>query len=345
MNLRRLPSFCAVALVAAGFAVPAAGQMRTFANPTREGLPIAYCNAGETICGADVATSWCRAQSYDEATDWAATGADATIRLDDGSLCRDAQCEAFASITCRSEGRTYRLPTLGAMARSTVIAPSQRDVEAEIASVEYRMLIPGCQQREPGVFLCETVHEYQHCRTLMSAGKVFSCRAGLAFDGAFAEPIAAGPDAYALELRSTATMIVNQGQRGQGKVKGDARFELTFAVPSLGEPTWCLQRDRYIYFPTGPKGGLSEIDDTADCGAPITGSIAPHEDDLLQAYDTCDAFAAWGSELEQPIELLAAALFHIHSASPAFAQKYGSSEHIVAPYLTIRAPMQVRCDE
>jgi hypothetical protein len=179
----------------------------------------------------------------------------------------------------------------------------------------------------------------------MRAGKVFGCRAGLAFDGGFAEPIAAGPDDYDLSVNSNAVVTVEQGKRGAGKVKGEARFDVEFALPPIGDGAWCLQRDRYLYFPTGPKGGIGEIDDISDCGKAISGSIVPHEDDVLQAYDMCDAFAAWGSELEQPIELLVAALFLVSSTAPKFTSRDGSGSSIVAPYLTIHAPMKVNCDQ
>jgi hypothetical protein len=349
MNSHRLPSVYVAALAAAGLAMPAIAQVRTFTNPSHDGLPLSYCVAAGEVCGAKVATDWCRAQGYDHASDWAgAPGVDVTsttVRLDDGWICRGAQCEAFASITCGTEAQTFRMPTLGPAAHMTVLSPSMRDVEAAIEPTEYQLLIPGCHQREPGVFLCETVHEYQHCRTLMGAGKVFGCRAGLAFDGGFAEPLAAGPEDYELDLRSNAEMVVTQGQRGEAKVRGEARVEITFAVPPAGEGAWCLQRDRYVYYPTGPKGGLGEIDDVSDCDAPIAATIVPHEDDALQAYDMCDAFAAWGGEIEHPIELLVAALFHVGSASPTFTQDGRAGTRIIAPYLTVRAPMKVRCEE
>jgi hypothetical protein len=348
MNLRRLSCLSLLAAAAAGFAAPSAAQVRTFTNPMHQGLSVNYCIAGGEICGEQVAMEWCRAQGYDYASNWAATrGIDVTsaaVRLDDGWVCRGAQCEAFASITCGAEGRSFRMPTLGAAGRATVISPSRRSAESELAPHEYQVLIPGCHQREPGVFLCETVHEYQHCRSLMSTGKVFGCRAGLAFDSNFAEPIAAGPDRYQLSVRSTPVVTVERGKRGAGAAKGDARFELRFAVPDAGRGA-CLQRDRYVYHATGPKGGFAEIDDTRECGAPISGAIVPHEDDVLQAYDMCEAFAAWGSELEQPIELLVAALFHIGPANAVSARPGSASSSIVAPYLTIRVPMQVVCNE
>jgi hypothetical protein len=179
----------------------------------------------------------------------------------------------------------------------------------------------------------------------MGAGKVFGCRAGLAFDGGFAEPIAAGPDDYELDIRSDAEMIVTQGHRGEAQIRGDARIEVAFSIPPVGEDTWCLQRDRYVYYPTGPKGGLSEIDDVNDCDAPIAATVGPHEDDALQAYDMCDVFAAWGGEIEQPIELLVAALFHVGAAGPTLSKDAGAGTRIVAPYVTVRAPMKVSCEE
>jgi hypothetical protein len=204
------------------------------------------------------------------------------------------------------------------------------------------LLIPGCRERDPGVFVCATVHEYQHCRTLMTQGRIFGCRAGGAFDGGFAEPVAAEAGTYTLDLDSMATITVHRGERGLGKVKGRVHFELAFDPPQIGTGSWCLQRDRYLFYPTGPKGGLGEIDSTAECQAPITGTIEPHEDDILQAYDMCDSFAAWGTELQHHGELLAAALYHIGSAHPAFTSKYGSST-VIAPYLTVRAPFRVIC--
>jgi hypothetical protein len=345
MHPLRLPTVCIAALAAVAFGVPAYGQVRTFSNPAHDGLALSYCVAAGQVCGAKVATDWCHTQGFDNATDWsAAPGIDVTsttVRLDDGWICRGAQCEAFASITCAMEAQTFRMPTLGPAGRMTVLSPSLRGVETAIEPTEYRVLIPGCHQREPGVFLCETVHEYQHCRTLMGAGKVFGCRAGLAFDGGFAEPIAAGPDDYELDVRSNAEMVVTQGRRGEAKVRGDAQVEVTFAMLPVNAGDLCLQRDRYVYYPTGPMGGLSEIDDLDECDAPIAATIAPHEDDALQAYDMCDAFAAWGGEIEQPIELLVAALFHVAS-SAAFSEDAGT--RIVAPYLTVRAPMKVSCE-
>lgn len=327
------------------FAVPAAAQTQVFSNPTHEGLPIDYCH-GDGACGEAVAAAFCRARGYEYASEWAArAGVDvtsATVRLDDGAVCRGAQCEAFASITCGKQGRTFRAPTLGAAARSTVIAPSRTRAVAEVAPIEFQALMPGCHEREPGEYLCESDYDYQHCRALMRSGKVFGCRAGLAFADGFVEPVAARSGEYSLDVRSTADVAVERGKRGAGKIKGEVSFEVDFALPKLDDHVWCLQRERYLYHPTGPKGGIAEIDDTQECGEPIEGRFAPHEDDLLRAYDLCEAFAVWGSELEQPIDVLVAALYQVGSASPGFRSRHGAST-TVAPYTTVRAPMKIHC--
>lgn len=348
MRISHPSLLAALGAIAAAFAGPAGAQVRTFANPTHEGFAVSYCTADRSVCGEQLATEWCRSQGFEYARDWTSTpGVDvqtATVQLGDGSICRGAQCEAFGSITCGREGRTFRMPTLGPAGRVTLISPDQRTEESAVEAIEYDVLIPGCYQREPGVFLCETVHDYQHCRTLLHAGNVFGCRAGLAFDGGFAEPVAASPDNYELNLKSSGEITVERGQRGAGRIKGDARFKLSFAPPD--EPGMrCLQRDRYIYYPTGPKGGLAEIGDTAACDAPIEGRFAPHEDDLYQAYDLCESFDAWGDELDQPSELLVAALFNLGARPSIPNARSESATRIIASYLTIRAPTTVTCKD
>ena len=211
--------------------------------------------------------------------------------------------------------------------------------------VEVQLLVPGCHQWEPGILMCETVHEYQHCRTLLRDGKVLGCRAGLAFDGAFAQPRAASPGTYELSLRSRVSATVRQNERGEGRLKGEARYEVVFDTPSSGTAGGaCLQRDRYIYHPTGPMGGLSTIDDTADCDQPIEGRFAPNEDDLLRAYDYCEARNAWGSKIEIATDLMVAGLFHFTSTTAAEMLGHGSST-IIAPYITLSAPMIVDCKD
>lgn len=336
--------FTALAVTAS----PADAQVRTFNEPTYGGYAISYCGAASPSCGEAVATAWCRSQSYEFASEWAASsGADdaVTVRIEDGNVCRGSQCDSFASITCNRRQAEFRMPRLGALGRATIIEPGRRGAVAAYEAVEFKTLIPGCHQNEPGVYLCETTHEYQHCRTLMQHGQVFSCRAGLAFDGGFAIPIAPKPGEYDLALDSDLKIMVEHGNRGAGRAKGDARVEVTFRPPVTLDASWCLQRDRYIYYPTGPKGGIGEIDNTAACDAPIRATVAPHEDDVLVAWELCNAFAAWGSELEHTADLMVGALFTLGSASPAFADQYGGSSVIMAPYLTVRAPVTIECRE
>ena len=325
----------------------AQAQVRTFEHPRLQGVAVNYCGALSTSCGEQMATYWCLSQGYEYASEWSAAPAlDATattVRLDDSALCHGTQCDAFATIVCGKEAQTFVMPRLGAAARATVIAPTLRGTQIAVDAVEYQVLIPGCHQREPGVFLCESVHEYQHCRTLLKSGKVFSCRAGLAFDGGFAEPVAVEPGDYELELKSSAEIRVERGRRGEGRVRGEARVELSFTAPSEEQGFWCLQRDRYVYFPTGPEGGLSEIDDTAGCSAPIEVKFAPHEDHVLQAYDLCSSFSAWGSSMEQPMDIIVSALFHVSSLSSQSRGSFGSKSTIIAPYLTVKAPVQIDC--
>jgi hypothetical protein len=105
----------------------------------------------------------------------------------------------------------------------------------------------------------------------------------------------------------------------------------------------CLQRDRYVYYPSGPQGGLAEINETTECGQPIEGSIEPHGDDLLRAYDLCEARSAWGNEIDGSIELLVAGLYHMSARTAADGVSVAASTRIVAPYLTVRAPLSINC--
>lgn len=329
-------------------AAPSHAQVRTFRAPQHQGYRLDYCQAFGQVCGARVATQWCRGQGYEYASDWAIDRNigehQPTMPIDADRVCRGAQCDAFAEITCGREGRSLRLPNLGSATRATVITPDFRGTAPAITSVEMQLLVPGCYQTEPGILLCGTVHEYQHCRTLFAAGKVLGCRAGLAFEGAFATPVAATDGSYELDVRSRASIAVSEGSRGQGRFRGNANFSVRFAVPAesaLAET--CLQRDRYIYYPSGPQGGLSAIDETDECGQPIEGSFEPHEDDLLRAYDLCTARQAWGSEIEDSIELLVAGLYHLSPATAADGIAAAGATRIVAPYLTVRAPLSINC--
>lgn len=346
MKAPRVLSLWLLAALVVVAAPQANGEVRTYRNPMHQGHRLDYCRAFGQECGERVATQWCRSQGYEYASDWSIArdigDVTPTIGLEEDTVCSGQQCDGFATITCGREGRTFRLPNLGAGTRATVITPDRRGTAPVVMPVEVQVLVPGCHQREPGELLCETIHEYQHCRTLLRSRKVLGCRAGLAFDGAFAVPHAAAPESYRLSMRSRASASVYEGRRGEGKLKGDARYEIAFAIPSSGSES-CLQRDRYVYHPTGPEGGLSTIDDTASCDARINGSFEPHEDDLLRAYDLCEARDAWGRDVQMPIELMVAGLFHFATHTASDAPASGSTTHIVAPYVIVSAPMEVDC--
>lgn len=324
-------------------------EVRTYRNPMYQGYRLDYCQAFGQVCGERVATQWCRNQGFEYASDWAIDRGigdiQPTSRLDDDNVCRGHQCDGFVDITCGREGRSFRLPNLGAITRATVFTPDRTGTAPALMPVEVQLLVPGCHQWEPGILQCETVYDYQHCRTLLGDGKVLGCRAGLAFDGAFAQPRAASPGTYDLSLRSRVRATVHENRRGDGRLKGEARYEVEFDIPEYGAAGGtCLQRDRYVYHPTGPKGGLSTIDETADCDEPIEGRFAANEDDLLRAFDYCDARHAWGSKIEITTDLMVAGLFHFVSPTASEVPEPGSST-IIAPYLTLYAPMIVDCKD
>ena len=212
--------------------------------------------------------------------------------------------------------------------------------------MEFQVALPGCTQREPGVFLCETIHDYQMCRSLHQAGNVFGCRAGVAFASGFAKPIFVAQEDLDLDVDSSAVATVHLNHRGRGKLRGDVEYEVDLPIPHVSNELLCLQRDRYVYFPTGPMGGMSGIEQTDECGEPVSGAFEPHEDDLLRAYDLCASQNAWGSTIEQPIEVLVAALYHFVDADVAGTIKGATaSPSILAPYTTVSAPMRVNCEQ
>ncbi len=346
LSIRNISS-AAVALIAATLGMSAAAQVQVFDSPRYEGFDVSYCGVDAASCGERMATAWCRTRGFDSASGWAArAGVDAAsraIRLEDGAVCEGAACESFASITCGSQTQTFTMPVLGPSGRATVLSPNLRSTETALDAAEYRVLIPGCSQSGPGVFNCESILEYQHCRTLMVSRMVHSCRAALAFDAGFAEPRSAAPEDYQLEVNSRAKVRVKLGDRGFGQIRGSANIEITFQPPTDGEGAWCLQRDRYVFFPTGPMGGMSEIGETSECGEPIEISFKPHGDDLLRAYDLCDSFAAWDSEIEDSIDLLVAGLFQIRSANPDFIESYPSGGAVIAPFVSVDAPLTIDC--
>lgn len=337
----------ALVLSAAMLSLPAAAQIQSFDSPRYQGFDVSYCGADTESCGERMASAWCRTRGFEHASGWAArAGVDSAsraVRLDDGAVCEGAACESFSSITCGSQTQTFTMPVLGASGRATVLSPNLRSIEIALETAEYRVLIPGCSQVDPGVFSCESVLEYQHCRTLMISRMVHSCRAGLAFEAGFAEPRAAASEDYELEVNSKAKVRITPGDRGFGQIRGDADIEITFQPPMDGDEASCLQRHRYVFYPTGPMGGMSEIGEATDCEDPIEFSFKPHGDDLLRAYDLCDSFAAWDSEIEDSIEILVAGLFQIRSASPDFVESYPSGGAVIAPFVSIQAPLTIDC--
>ena len=156
MPIRR--SAVAVASVTVLLFSQAGAQSRDFANPTHEGMAISYCGSDSSSCGEPMATAWCQINGYDLATNWAArAGIDSshrTIQLDSGVVCQGAACEAFGSITCRSDTQGFTMPTMGPNERSTVLTPNRRGTQASLDDSEYTVLIPGCSQVESGVFRC-----------------------------------------------------------------------------------------------------------------------------------------------------------------------------------------------
>jgi hypothetical protein len=253
------------------------------------------------------------------------------------------RCDPDAN-SCGSGARTIRMPALGAAGRATVLSPTLRSTELALDPAEYRVPVPGCTRIEPGVLGCGSVHDYQHCRTLMIAGITHACQINVAFAGGDIEPRAAVRGHYDVKLNSNAKVRVTLGDRGHGQIRGKAEAVVAFDPPSeLKDQAWCLQRDRLLYYPTGPQGGMSDIGETDDCAKPIEFSFEPHEDDLLRAYDLCETFDAWGEELEDSIEILAASMFELRSATPAFVASHPGGSAIIAPYATVEAPLTIDC--
>lgn len=241
-----------------------------------------------------------------------------------------------------SDERTFTAPVLGPAGESTLLSPDRRTTAAVLDEAEYRVLIPGCAPSGPGVFVCDSMSEYQHCRTLMIGQLVHSCEADLDFDAGFAVSRPAEPDEYSVEVESDARIRVVRGDRGNGQIKGEAEIELVMRVP-VDEAAWCLRRESLVYYPTGPEGGLSDIGEPADCSEPISVDFEPHEDDLFRAYDLCESFAAWGMNIDDSVDVRLAGLFHIRSASPDFIARYGSGVAVIAPHIEVAAPLSIDC--
>jgi hypothetical protein len=253
------------------------------------------------------------------------------------------RCDPAAN-RCTTDTPTFTGQEFGPTGRSTVLSPSRRATEIALEGVGDQVPIPGCGQLAPGTLLCESLHDYQHCRTLMISAMVDSCRIHVAFASGYIEPREAPPGSYELKIESDALVRIKREERGFGQFRGKATVELTLEMPAEATaPAWCLQRDRYLYNPTGPKGGLSTIEDTAGCDEPLNFSFEAHADDLIRAWDLCETFAAWGEEIGDSIEILAAGLFHIRSAAPDFATRYPDGSAIIAPFVTVKAPLTIDC--
>jgi hypothetical protein len=336
-------------IVASGFLLAggrADAQTRTFDEPLHEGLPIDYCGASPASCGEAIAAAWCEEQGFDTATDWSAragTGAASrSVRFDDGAVCEGTLCESFATITCLGQQATFMAPRLGAAGRAAVVAPGAQTTEVAIDQAELELLMPGCSQRVSGVFVCDSIIEHEHCRTLMISRMVYSCRIEAPFAGEPVEPHAAAPEEYRLQVDSSAEVRVTRGSRGFGRIRGRAAVELAYPWPAGTGDIVCVARRIRIYAMTGPDGGSSELGEPAPCEEPMEFRFEPHKDDLLRAYDLCDAFAAWGDGLEDSIDVLAAVMFEVRPSAAAGSSSGGRSAS-VAPFVIVTAPLAIDC--
>jgi hypothetical protein len=287
-------------------------------------------------------------QGYEYASGWGlerGIGAlQPTISVDNSRVCQGDQCDGFTAITCGREERVFRVPSLGGNTRGTVFTPDRRQAAPAVTRTEIQIVVPGCSQLEPGVLLCHSVPEYQYCRSLLQDGYALGCRAKLGLDGAIAELHEAPADSYELSLRARASVTINQGNRGDGRVRGETRYDVTFAIPEHTEATEsCLQRDRYEYHQTGPSGGSSNIYESADCDEPIEGSFSPHEDEILRAYDLCESRRAWGTKIEATTERIVAGIFHFSAVTASSVSDGAAASRSVATYLAIAAPLEVIC--
>ncbi|MEE9570832.1 MAG: hypothetical protein V3W02_03935, partial [Gammaproteobacteria bacterium] len=75
------------------------------------------------------------------------------------------------------------------------------------------------------------------------------------------------------------------------------------------------------------------------------GRYSPHEDDLLFAYGLCESRRAWGTRIEATTDLVVAGVFHFTQATASSGAGHAGASRSVAPYLAIRAPLQVTCRE
>lgn len=248
------------------------------------------------------------------------------------------------SNTCSRPTGLDTLPAFGPSGEATVLSPSRRATEAGFERGEQRVSAPGCSTLTPGVELCNSIHEFQHCRTLMISSMVDSCRVEIAFARDDIEPRVAEAGTYSVEIESTARVRIERQSRGFATPRGRASVTLSLDLPAEADaPGWCLQRERYLYFATGPDGGEFEIEETDDCFEPIKFSYGAHADDIIRAWELCETFAAWGEELQDSIEILAAGIFTVRNSSPDFVARYPGGSAMIARTVKVQAPLAIDC--
>ena len=246
--------------------------------------------------------------------------------------------------SCAGGSVQSTLPALGPAGRATVLSPSRRATEVGVEGRGDQVPVPGCDQLSPGVLLCNSIYEFQHCRTLMISSMVDSCRVEIAFARSEIEPRAAEAGSYLLAVESTARVRIDRESRGFGQARGRASVALSLDLPAEAQaPGWCVERERYLYHATGPEGGEFEIGDADDCLEPIKFSFGAHADDMMRAWDLCETFAAWGEELGDSIEVLAAGIFDVRSATPEFVARYPTGAARIARYVEVEAPLAIDC--
>lgn len=247
-----------------------------------------------------------------------------------------------ATNTCSGAGAPAIV--LGGVGENTLLTTGRQVTGVVLESSPEQVTVPGCRLVAPGRMLCGMLQDYHHCRTLLISSMVESCRIEVAFSSGAIEPQAAEPGTYELTVESGARVIIQQDERGFGQARGSASVDLLFDLPTeAAPPAFCLQRSQYLYFATGPEGGLPDIKDAEPCDKPLTFSFKAHSDDMTRAWDLCETFAAWGEDLEDSMEILAAAVFHIRSSAPEFNARYPEGAATIARYITVTAPLTVEC--
>jgi len=254
------------------------------------------------------------------------------------------RCDPAANSCSGTAQRAPVTPALGGAGRVTLLSPSQRATEVALEANGSRVPVPGCEVAAPGVLRCGTLNEYQHCRTLMISAMVDSCRIEMPFVGLPVEARPATPGSYQLTVESDARVRIVRGERAFSQVRGRAEALLQLQLPDEARaPAWCVQRDRFQYAMTGSGAGVPDIGESADCAEPIEVRFTANDDDAVRAYDRCEIADAWGEKLDDTIEILVAGLFHIRSASPAFAARYPGGEAVIAEHVSVTAPFEIDC--